>query len=608
MENKSLLYPCDSGSRRVVSLDGMWRFAFDPESKGVDNYWALHLPESITMPVPASFCDFFTDKESREYCGDFWYETDFFVPGEWKGKDIAVRFGSVTHRARIFVNGVEVTTHEGGFLPFDAAVTDIVRYNQFNHLAVLANNELSETMLPAGRTTTLSNGKKFATPYFDFYNYAGIHRPVKLTALPKERVLDFSVVHSLNGTAADVAYTVTTNGGHTVSIDVLDGTEKVAHAEGKTGTLHIDNVKLWNVHAAYLYNFVIRITDGETVVDEYAERIGIRTFEIKDGNFLLNGKPVYLRGFGKHEDADLRGRGLDLATVKRDYELMKWIGANCFRTSHYPYAEELYQMADEEGFLIIDEVPAVGFMESTVNFLAANQGNGKKVGWFEKETTPQLLENHKAALIDMINRDKNHASVIAWSILNEPQCTSEGTEAYFKTLFDLAHEIDPQKRPRTYAIVMMSLPHNSKGQQFADFISLNRYYGWYVMGGMSIVDAEAAFRKEMDGWRMALHGRPMIFTEYGADTMPSEHKLPSVMWSQEYQNEYLDMNHAVFDSYEFVKGELVWNFADFQTTEGIMRVNGNKKGIFTRQRQPKDAAFHFRARWTTLPLDFKSDK
>ena len=608
MQNKSLLYPCESSARRVVSLDGMWRFAFDPQGQGVDKGWTMALPESITMPVPASFCDFFTDKDSREYCGDFWYETDFFVPGEWEGKDIAVRFGSVTHHARIFVNGVEVTAHEGGFLPFDAAVTDIVRYNQHNHLAVLANNELNETMLPAGRTTTLSNGKKMATPYFDFYNYAGIHRPVKLMALPKERVLDFSVVHSLSGTAADVAYTVATNGDHAVCVDVYDGAEKVAHSDGKSGTLHIENVKLWNVHAAYLYNFVIRITDGETVVDEYREKIGIRTFEIRDGSFLLNGKPIYLRGFGKHEDADIRGRGLDLATVKRDYELMKWIGANCFRTSHYPYAEELYQMADEEGFLVIDEVPAVGFMESTMNFLSASQGNGKKVGWFEKETTPQLLENHKAALIDMINRDKNHASVIAWSILNEPQCTSEGTEAYFKTLFDLAHEIDPQKRPRTYAIVMMSLPNNSKGQQFADFISLNRYYGWYVMGGMNIVDAEAAFRREMDGWSMALHGRPMIFTEYGADTMPSEHKLPSVMWSQEYQNEYLDMNHAVFDSYDFVKGELVWNFADFQTTEGIMRVNGNKKGIFTRQRQPKDAAFHFRARWTSLPVDYKADK
>ena len=134
-----------------------------------------------------------------------------------------------------------------------------------------------------------------------------------------------------------------------MTVEVLDGTTKVAEASGKTGTLKITNAKLWNVHAAYLYNFVIRITDGHAVIDEYFDKIGIRTFEVKDGHFLLNGKPVYLRGFGKHEDSDIRGRGLDLATVKRDYELMKWIGANCFRTSHYPYAEELYQMADEEG-------------------------------------------------------------------------------------------------------------------------------------------------------------------------------------------------------------------------------------------------------------------
>ena len=326
---------------------------------------------------------------------------------------------------------------------------------------------------------------------------------------------------------------------------------------------------------------------------------------MQGGKFLLNGEPVYLRGFGKHEDADLRGRGLDLVTVKRDYECMKWIGANCFRTSHYPYAEELYYMADREGFLIIDEVPAVGLMESTMNFVAANQGNGKKVGFFEKETTPQLLEHHLDCIREMITRDKNHASVIAWSLLNEPQCTSEGTEAYFAPLFELAHRLDPQKRPRTYAIIMMSLPHNSKGWQFSDFLSLNRYYGWYAMGGPGIVDAEAAFRREMDGWAAIRGDRPMIFTEFGADTLSAEHKLPSVMWSQEYQNEYLEMNFRVFDSYDWVQGELVWNFADFQTTEGIMRVNGNKKGIFTRERQPKDAAYLFRARWTAMPLGGK---
>ena len=96
--------------------------------------------------------------------------------------------------------------------------------------------------------------------------------------------------------------------------------------------------------------------------------------------------------------------------------------------------------------------------------------------------------------------------------------------------------------------------------------------------------------------------------EYGTDNLSGTHKLPSVMWSAEYQNEYLEMTHAVFDHYDFVQGELVWNFADFQTTEGILRVDGNKKGIFTRQRQPKDAAYLFRKRWTTLPVDFKKRK
>jgi beta-glucuronidase len=93
---------------------------------------------------------------------------------------------------------------------------------------------------------------------------------------------------------------------------------------------------------------------------------------------------------------------------------------------------------------------------------------------------------------------------------------------------------------------------------------------------------------------------PFVFTEFGTDTMAAEHKLPSIMWSQEYQNEYLDMNFEIFDQFEFVQGELVWNFADFQTTEGIMRVNGNKKGIFNRVRQPKSAAFVLKKRWESL--------
>ena len=108
--------------------------------------------------------------------------------------------------------------------------------------------------------------------------------------------------------------------------------------------------------------------------------------------------------------------------------------------------------------------------------------------------------------------------------------------------------------------------------------------------------------------RDILHTLGVDTVVYGTDNLSGAHKLPSVMWSAEYQNEYLEMTHAVFDHYDFVQGELVWNFADFQTTEGILRVDGNKKGIFTRQRQPKDAAYLFRERWTTLPVDFKKRK
>ena len=138
-----------------------------------------------------------------------------------------------------------------------------------------------------------------------------------------------------------------------------------------------------------------------------------------------------------------------------------------------------------------------------------------------------------------------------------------------------------------------------------DVITLNRYYGWYFLGGYEIDMSEEKFREEMNLYKDM--NKPVMFTEYGADTYAGVHKLPSVMWSEEYQCEYYEMNFKVFDSYNFIIGEQLWNFADFQTTEGIFRVDGNKKGIFTRSRQPKAVAHYIRSRWTKLPLDYKNN-
>lgn len=582
----------------------MWKFCLDEKAVGEKEGWMDGIPGEEMIPVPASFQDFYTEKDIREYTGDFWYETDFFVPGEWEGREILLRFGAATHRASVYVNGILITEHEGGFLPFSAKVTTVVRYDSYNKVVVKVNNELNCTNLPCGETITLPNGKKMSKPYFDFFNYAGLQRSVYLLALPGESIVDFDLDYAIHGKNAEVSYQIRTNGEHAVQLALFDAKGHcVAQKDGKEGVLYVENARLWQVRNAYLYRLRIRIMDGEELIDEYEQEIGIRTVKVEGTDILINGEPVYLKGFGKHEDSDIVGRGFNIGIMKRDFELMKWIGANSFRTSHYPYSEEIYQMADREGFLVIDEVPAVGMFQSLMNFMEAS--TGKQTAFFKKETTPVLLKAHLRAIEEMIARDKNHPSVVAWSLLNEPETTNEAAVPYFKEVFDLANKLDMQKRPRTFALIMNSLPDTCKCYQFSDIIALNRYYGWYMKGGYEISVAEELFRKEMNAWKEKKLNKPFIFTEYGADTLASEHKLPSVMWSQEYQDEYLKMTHEVFDSYDFIKGEQIWNFADFQTTEGIMRVNGNKKGVFTRQRQPKDIAYKLKERWENLPLDYK---
>ena len=576
MLEHSMLYPKTTLTRRRISMDGMWKFCLDEKAVGEKEGWMDGIPGEEMIPVPASFQDFYTEKDIREYTGDFWYETDFFVPGEWEGREILLRFGAATHRASVYVNGILITEHEGGFLPFSAKVTTVVRYDSYNKVVVKVNNELTCTNIPCGETITLPNGKKMSKPYFDFFNYAGLQRSVYLLALPGESIVDFDLDYAIHGKNAEVSYQIRTNGEHAVQLALFDAKGHcVAQKDGKEGVLYVENARLWQVRNAYLYRLRIRIMDGEELIVEYEQEMGIRTVKVEGTDILLNGEPLYLRGFGKHEDSDIVGRGFNIGIMKRDFELMKWIGANSFRTSHYPYSEEIYQMADREGFLIIDEVPAVGMFQSLMNFMEAS--TGKQTAFFEKETTPVLLKAHLRAIEEMITRDKNHPSVIAWSLLNEPETTNEAAVPYFKEVFDFANKLDMQKRPRTFALIMNSLPDTCKCYQFSDIIALNRYYGWYMKGGYEICVAEELFRKEMNAWKEKKLNKPFIFTEYGADTLASEHKLPSVMWSQEYQDEYLKMTHEVFDSYDFIKGEQIWNFADFQTTEGIMRVNGNKK-------------------------------
>ncbi len=236
------------------------------------------------------------------------------------------------------------------------------------------------------------------------------------------------------------------------------------------------------MRCAYLYTLEIDLRRSGVLADRYSAPVGIRTMEIRGTQILVNGSPIYLKGFGKHEDFMLLGRAFNGAVTKRDFECLKWTGANCFRTSHYPYAEEWCRMADEEGFLIIDEAPAVGMMRSFANFALAGAGGANK-GFFAGDHVPELQKHHIEQVETMILRDKNHPCVFAWSLFNEPETTSAETQAYFKAVFAAARAVDPQHRPMTGALEKTSSPEADRCYALCDFICLNRYCGWYFRRG-----------------------------------------------------------------------------------------------------------------------------
>ncbi len=595
----SMLYPRETSKRYVVDISGLWKFQIDEKNDGYQKKWMNGLPDPITMAVPSSFNDIFTDKKIRDYAGYIWYEKSFFVPSEWKDKNLELRFGAVTHGCQVWINGTNMGTHKGGFMPFAVNLEEVLHFDEENIVVVAVSNLLDFTTLPIGRTKTLSNGRKVVLPHFDFFNYAGIHRPVKLVVTPKEKIEDITIVTNIDKDhkVGMIQYEIETSGKNEVQVEVYDENKKlVGEMIGKTGEIIIENPILWKPKDAYLYKFRVKIFQNKEVLDDYYLNIGIRTVEVKENRFMINGEPFYFKGFGKHEDSEYRGRGYDPVVMLRDFELFDWIHANSIRTSHYPYAEEFYELADRKGIVIIDEVAAVGF-QAVVKV--------DHVDIFSQEIVQkETLNYHKLEIERLIKRDKNHACVVMWCLTNEPDSKSPDSEKYFQEIYSYARTLDLQKRPLTYANFMYINAKECKVHQFVDVIGLNRYWGWYEKAGEEFVDAMEIFKKDLQEFSEL--GKPILFFEYGADTVSGIHKLPSVTFSEEYQVEFLSEYHKMFDRCENVIGEHVWNFADFQTTEGPLRVDGNKKGIFTRSRQPKSAAYLLKERWGELPNNYKA--
>jgi beta-glucuronidase len=251
---------------------------------------------------------------------------------------------------------------------------------------------------------------------------------------------------------------------------------------------------------------------------------------------------------------------------------MKWIGANSFRTSHYPYSEQMMDLADRLGFLIIDEIPAVGLT-------------------FKKEYRDHHLELCHQYVKDLIFRDKNHPSVIIWSLANEPARSMEA-KIFFRQLYDQTKELDPT---RLITIVSM-LGLGEKAFEFCDIICINRYNGWYTEQGR-IEDGCEIVSNELDKIHQK-YPKPLIMTEFGVDTISGWHAQPPEMFSEEYQVKFLKRYIELLNSKSYVVGQHVWCMCDFKTSQSVMRMGAmNLKGVFTQIRRPKMAAHLLRKLW-----------
>ena len=579
-----MLYPQNNTARSVMDLSGLWSFQLkegDP--------WR-------NIAVPASYNDQVPETDFREYAGLSRYRRKLTVPAFWQGQRIVLRFDAVAHSARVFLDGTEIAFHRGGFLPFEIELTDLLRPGCSALLEVEVDNRVSHSTLPIGveggmaffgsdnpgilsveAGKTLRREKGVNMPAFDFYNYTGINRPVRLYTTPLSHIRGVTLVPALDGS---VRYQVDTVGEGQVRVEILDAEgNTAAAADGAEGLVRVPDPVLWEPWPGTPYLYTARITFGE---DLYLQEFGIREVRIEGTRFLINGKPFYFHGPCKHEDSPFHGRGLDQCLNVTDIQLYHWMGANCFRTSHYPYAEEMYALCDREGIVIVDETPAVGM-------------------WADEDYGWGLADYHAQVLRDMIARDQNHPCVVVWSLGNEPGTDSlpEKARDYWLPLYNLAHRLDPQNRPVTL-VGCQNMYEKDLTIPEMDIVFINRYYGWYNLSG-DLETAKYALRMELDWW--AEKGKPVILSEYGADTIAGLHGAVAEMFTEEFQREFYRVYSECLDERDFVVGEMPWNFADFSTCQGPMRAGGNRKGLFTRDRRPKLAAHYFRDRWAHFPKE-----
>ena len=564
-----------------VSLNGDWHYIVDVQEEGYYDYrmnptrWGFfqnakpQRPEDLieydfdkspTMQIPSDWNT--QDERLFFYEGTVWFKKSFqAVPME--DYRTLLYFGAVNYDCRVWVNGKEAGHHVGGFTPFNYDISDLIKEGE-NVVIVKVDNKRHAEDVP--------------TQIFDWWNYGGITRNVKLVKVTPTYLEDYNLQLAKADAKAkkrQISFSARLNkkeSGHNVTVFIPElklEQQLTTDAEGTvSGTLFVATKKLqlWSPENPKLYRVDISL-DTSIISDS----IGFRTIETRDKQILLNGQPIFLKGISIHNE---KPNGGGRANSAEDaHTLLGWakeLGCNFVRLAHYPHHEEMVREAEKMGILVWSEIP---------------------VYWTIAWKNPKTYENAQNQLRDMIARDHNRANVIIWSIANETPHSQE-RDTFLGNLAQYARSLD-NTRLISMAMEVTGASNyvnrlNDNMNKYVDVVSFNQYIGWYR-------DVNDAPKMK---WEIP-YNKPVIVSEFGGGAKYGYHGAKNQRWTEEFQENLYIENTAMLDKIEGLSGTTPWILKDFRSPRRVLpdvQDYYNRKGLVS-DKGEKKKAFYILKQW-----------
>ena len=569
------------GSYESLSLNGEWNYIVDVQEEGYYDYrmnptrWGFFVnakpqkPEDLieydfdkspTMHIPGDWNT--QDERLFFYEGTVWFKRNFqAVPME--DYRTLLYFGAVNYDSRVWVNGKEAGHHIGGFTPFNYDITDLLKEGE-NTVIVKVDNKRHAEDVP--------------TQIFDWWNYGGITRDVRLVKVPTVYLENYSLELSRKeeGKRKKITFSAKLNkaeAGHNVTLSIPELkikksfiTDSTGHVQCSMFNVQSKTLQLWSPENPKLYRVDISL-DTSTFSDE----ISFRTIETRDKQILLNGKPIFLKGISIHnEKPNGGGRANSVEDARTLLSWAKELGCNFVRLAHYPHHEEMVREAEKMGILVWSEIP---------------------VYWTIAWKNPKTYENAQNQLHDMIRRDHNRANVIIWSIANETPHSKE-RDTFLGNLAKYARSQD-STRLISMAMEVTGASNyvnrlNDNMNQYVDVVSFNQYIGWYR-------DVNDAPKMK---WEIP-YNKPVIVSEFGGGAKYGYHGAKNQRWTEEFQENLYRENCAMLDKIEGLAGTTPWILKDFRSPRRVLpdvQDYYNRKGLFS-DKGEKKKAFYVLKQW-----------